>query len=142
MSIWSRSEACAIRIDAGRFCATKGCSMPSEADAAGNWDMLRAARAVGRFVMGRTRESYLADEILQAAVERKIEIIGEAARKVSSTFQAAHPEIPWSKIRGQRHVLAHDYGDIEHDRLWDVATIHAQALAAQIELLLPPASAE
>jgi uncharacterized protein with HEPN domain len=80
--------------------------MPSEADSAFLWDMLRAARAVGRFIAGRTRESYLADEVLQAAVERKIEIIGEAARKVSTAFQAAHPEIPWSKIQGQRHVLA------------------------------------
>jgi uncharacterized protein with HEPN domain len=115
--------------------------MPSEADSAWLWDMLRAARAVGRFVASKSKESYLADEILQAAVERKIEIIGEAACKVSATFQDEHPEIPWSKIRGQRHVLAHDYGDIEHDRLWDVATIHAPALAAQIESLLPPENA-
>jgi len=116
--------------------------MPSEADSAYLWDMLRAARAVGRFVEGRTRESYLADELLQAAVERKIEIIGEAARKVSSTLQTAHPEIPWSKIQGQRHVLAHDYGDIEHDRLWDVATIHVPVLATQIEAIIPTESSE
>lgn len=85
-------------------------------------------------------EQYLADELLQAAVERKIEIIGEAARKVPRDFQQAHPEIPWAKIAGQRHVLAHDYGRIEHDRLWNVVTVHIPDLIKLLEPLLGPAA--
>jgi uncharacterized protein with HEPN domain len=109
---------------------------PSEEDAAYLWDMLEAARAVARFIAGRAREQYLADEVLQAAIERKIEIVGDAARNVSDPFQKAHPEIPWSKIMGQRHVLAHDYGRIEHDRIWSVVSQHLPALVPQLESLL------
>ncbi len=110
---------------------------PSEEDAAYLWDMLEASRSVIRFVTGQTRERYLTDDLLQAAVERKIEIIGEAARKIPDSFQQSHPEVPWSKIMGQRHVLAHDYGRIEHDRIWSVVTEHLPALVAQLESLLP-----
>jgi uncharacterized protein with HEPN domain len=46
--------------------------------------------------------------MLRSAVERQVEIIGEAARRVSDSFRQQHSEIPWSTIMGQRHVLAHD----------------------------------
>lgn len=83
--------------------------MPREqSDASYLWDMLTAARAVVQFVDGRAFEEYAADLMLRSAVERQIEIVGEAARRVSRPFQSQHPEIPWSKIMGQRHVLAHD----------------------------------
>jgi uncharacterized protein with HEPN domain len=88
------------------------------------WDMLTAARAVESFVKHRTTADYLADLMLRSAVERQIEIIGEAARHVSSTFQASHPEISWRPIQAQRHVLTHDYGEIRHERIWFVATAH------------------
>ena len=48
------------------------------------------------------RAAYLNEAVLESAVERKLEIIGEAARKLSAAFQQSHPEIPWSKITGQR----------------------------------------
>jgi uncharacterized protein with HEPN domain len=102
------------------------------------WDMLTAARAVESFVKNRTTADYLADLMLRSAVERQIEIIGEAARHVSSTFQASHPEIPWRPIQAQRHVLAHDYGEIRHERLWRVAKVHIPELIRQLEPLVPP----
>ena len=102
------------------------------------WDMLAAVRAVVEFTRGRTFEEYSSDLMLRSAVERQIEIIGEAARPVSEGFRSQHPEIPWSRITGQRNVLAHDYGEINHERLWQVATVHAPSLIAQIEPLLPP----
>ena len=52
---------------------------------------------------------------------RRIEIIGEAARHVSETFRARHPEIPWTQIIGQRNILAHEYGEILLDRVWRTA---------------------
>ena len=82
--------------------------------------------------------SYLWDILTAAQAERQVEIIGEAARRLSDAFRQQHPEIPWFKIIGQRHVLAHDYGEIKHDRLWRVATVHVPALIEQIEPLLPP----
>ena len=79
-------------------------------------------------------EQYTADEDLRLSIERRIEIIGEAARNVSRPFQEDHPEIPWRPITAQRHVLAHDYGEIDDERIWRVVTIHVPEL---INLLVP-----
>lgn len=102
------------------------------------WDMLEAARNVSEFVSGKHFEGYSADKILRSAVERQIEIIGEAARHLSKEFRTAHSEIPWSAIIAQRHILAHDYGDIRHDRIWRVATVHIPELVRSLELLVVP----
>jgi uncharacterized protein with HEPN domain len=69
-------------------------------------DMLDAALSVREFTSGVTQGEYLKDRKLQLAVERALEIIGEAARLVSPTFKANHTEVPWKEIIGQRNVLA------------------------------------
>jgi uncharacterized protein with HEPN domain len=89
---------------------------PEERDLAYLWDMRDAARTAMEFTRGLKFQAYAADRKLQLAVERLVEIIGEAARHVSGTLREAHPEIPWRKIVAQRHVLAHDYGDIQQER--------------------------
>ena len=103
---------------------------PDKDDRAYLWDMLTAAQAVVSFVAGRSLSDYLSDLMFRSAVERQVEIIGEAARRISREFQTCHPEIPWRPIQAQRHVLAHDYGEIKHDRLWRVATEHIPELIA------------
>ena len=87
------------------------------------WDMLDAAKKIQRFVAGKTYHDYSQDEVLQSAVERKLEIIGEAARNVSEAFQQQHPEIPWRGIISQRHFLAHEYGEVRQEKLWRVAAV-------------------
>lgn len=84
--------------------------MPAEEsrDPAYLWDMLDAASALSTFVDGRTFGEYQADRMLRNAVERNIEIIGEAANRVSHSFQQSHPEIPWRNIIGQRNMLIHE----------------------------------
>jgi uncharacterized protein with HEPN domain len=71
---------------------------PDERDAAYLWDMREYARIVRRIVGMADVSAYLADETMRLAVERALELIGEAARHVSPAFQAAHPEIPWPRI--------------------------------------------
>src|SRR5687768_17079790 len=102
-------------------------------------DMLAAAQAVRAFVAGRSFEQYDADLFFRSAVERQVEIIGEAARGLSDAFKAAHPEIPWRPIMAQRHRLAHEYGDIDNRLIWHVATVHIPELIVQITPLIPPA---
>ena len=109
-----------------------------QADAAWLMDMMTAARAVRSFVAGRTFERYLDDLMFRSAVERQVEIIGEAARGLSDAFKTAHSEIPWRSIMAQRHRLAHDYGEINDEIIWRVATVHVPVLITQIEPLLPP----
>lgn len=100
-------------------------------------DMLDACDRVSRFVAGKSIDEYRSDDLLRSAVERQIEIVGEAARRVSDTFREKHPEIAWRPIIAQRHILAHEYGEIEHDLIWRVATKHIPELRTALLKLLP-----
>ena len=110
---------------------------PDERDAGFLSDMLRYARSVLRSVEGLAFADYVGDDNLRWSVERRIEIIGEAANRTSQAFRQAHPEIPWSKIIGQRNVLAHEYGEIEDSLVWNVATISIPELIDQLVAILP-----
>jgi uncharacterized protein with HEPN domain len=110
---------------------------PEQSDASWLWDMLHAGRSIEKFVVGKTLGDFQQDEMLQAAVERKIEIIGEAARKISDAFQDGHPEIPWRPIIAQRHILVHEYGEVRHELIWRVATIRIPELIRVLEPLVP-----
>lgn len=113
--------------------------MPHEyRDDASLWDMLDAAQNVLRFVTNRTLDQYKNDLLLKSAVERQVEIIGEAARRVTAEFRTAHSEIPWRLVMAQRNVLAHDYGEIDPEKIWRVATIHVPALIVLLTPLVPP----
>jgi uncharacterized protein with HEPN domain len=61
-------------------------------------DMLEAAREAQQFIVAVSLDQYLQNLMLQRAIERLVEIIGEAARKVSDTFKTAHADIPWPAI--------------------------------------------
>ena len=111
---------------------------PEQRDASYLWDRLDAARKILDFTQGVTFEEYSANPMLSFAVERAVEIIGEAANRVSLGFQQAHPEIPWRRIVAQRNVLAHEYGDIEHALIWDLVQKHIPKLAEQLAALVPP----
>jgi uncharacterized protein with HEPN domain len=110
---------------------------PEKADVAYLWDMWDAAQAIQEFVSGKTFHHYQHDRMLRGAVERHLEIIGEAANRVSLDFQASHPEIPWRRIIAQRHVIAHEYGEIKLELIWKVATEHVTELITQLEPLVP-----
>lgn len=116
--------------------------LPDERDAGFLLDMLRHAQGVARAVEGRTFGDYAADEDLRLAVERRIEIIGEAASRVSDAFREGHPEVPWRKIIAQRNVLAHEYGEIEDEIMWGVAMVSIPELVRLLEPLVPAAASE
>ena len=100
--------------------------------------MLDAARSVLEFTKGVEVREYRQDRKLQLAVERALEIIGEAARLMSPSFKAAHAEVPWQQIIAQRNVIAHEYGEINPERIWFLASREIPALIAVLESLLPP----
>jgi uncharacterized protein with HEPN domain len=115
---------------------------PEQSDASYLWDMLQAAREACGFVEGLSFAEYTRNRMLQLAVERSVEIIGEAANRVSPAFQATHPDLPWSGMVAQRNVLVHDYADIEHMLLWSLVTEHLPPLITQLEELTPSPPAE
>lgn len=115
---------------------------PDERDAGYLWDMLDAARTIRRFVAGVDREEYLGNRMMQLAVERCVQAIGEGARRISEDFKAAHSEIPWPQIVAQRNVLAHEYGAINQERIWLLVNGHIPDLVERLEKLIPPAPSQ
>lgn len=109
---------------------------PDEVDAAHLWDMLEACREIREFVDEGDWDTFIGDRKLVLAVERSLEVIGEAAGRVSEQFQAAHPGISWKEIRGMRNVLAHEYGAVDHQVIYKTVTHDLPALLKKLEKLL------
>lgn len=99
--------------------------------------MVDSIQSAIRFTQGRKREELKQDEMLAFALVRAIEVIGEAATKVSVETRDAHGNIPWAAIINMRHRLVHAYFDINHDILWTTATEAVPALLPQLLHLLP-----
>lgn len=100
-------------------------------------DMHAACREVGEFMQGVKFNAFVADRKLCLAVERCLEIVGEAAGKVSASFQAEHPEIKWRQIKGLRNVLAHEYGNIEYRMLYETTKKEVPVLLRALMQVLP-----
>ncbi len=109
---------------------------PDQRDAAYLWDMLDAARMVEQLSSGQDFAQYSKDRRTQLAVERSLEIIGEAAGRVSARFCDAHPEIPWRQIIGQRNILIHEYGEVKQERIWKVVRENIPQLIEQLKPLI------
>ncbi len=101
-------------------------------------DMLLAAKKALDFTKEFTSQKFLIDDLVQNAVMRQIQIIGEAARKISDDSKKAHPEIPWKEIVAMRHRLVHEYFDIIPEKVWSVIETDIPRLIRQIEPLVPP----
>jgi uncharacterized protein with HEPN domain len=100
-------------------------------------DMLLAAHDARNFLQGLDEAAFLASRLHQNAVIRSLEVIGEAAGKVSTAAQAAHPEIPWREMIGMRHRLIHGYAEVRLDLVWAVMQTHLAPLIASLEPLIP-----
>lgn len=97
--------------------------------------MIDAAEDVGRFIAGRPRADLDTDRMLLFAVVRAIEIIGEAASKVSEETRSSTPRIAWRAIVGMRNRIVHAYFDVDRDIVWKAAVEEVPALLALLEPL-------
>jgi len=109
---------------------------PEDRDPAYLWDMHQSASEVVTILEGYDLQKFLSDRVVVLAVERCIEIIGEAARCLSTSFQQSHPEIPWREIIGQRNILAHEYGQIDHEILFKTTREDIPVLVNQLDEIL------
>jgi uncharacterized protein with HEPN domain len=101
--------------------------------------MLDSARKARAKIGEKTRENYDQDENLRLALAYLVQIIGEAASRVSLAFREAHPEIPWKNIIGTRHHVVHDYLDVDYDIVWNAVNIHLPPLISALEKIVSPA---
>ena len=97
--------------------------------------MIEAAQAVGAFIASRRRSDLDTDLMLLFALVRALEIIGEAASKVSEVTRASLPRIPWRPIIGMRNRVVHAYFDVDRDIVWKAATDEVPALLAMLTAL-------
>lgn len=100
-------------------------------------DIVIAINAVNEFVAGLTLDDFLTMEMVNSAVKWQFIIMGEATNRLSATFIAEHPHIPWHQIRGMRNRLAHEYDSIDDKTLWDIIQNDLAPLLEQLVVLLP-----
>ena len=99
-------------------------------------DMLDHARRAVEAVAEKDRSDLDSDLILAAALERFVEVIGEAASKVSPSTRANSPEIPWKEIIGMRNRLVHGYAAVDHDIVWNVVSADLLEMIDALERIL------
>ena len=98
-------------------------------------------------VSGKTFDAFLSEWLLRHGVQRGLEIISEAARRIPVPLRATQPHIPWDQIIGIGNVLRHEYHRVSDKVVWNVVEVHLPPLKAAISLIvtalneLPPPSA-
>lgn len=100
--------------------------------------MLDAAREAVEFARGRSRAELDSDRMLMHTLVRCLEIVGEAASKITPARREAEPEIPWRQIVGLRNRVVHNYVDVRLDVVWATVTEDLPRLIARLERALPP----
>jgi len=110
---------------------------PDGRDAASLWDMLQAAESIGEFTRGVSLAVYRENQLVRRAVERELEIAGEAARRISEGYRSAHPEVPWRRIIALRNFVTHVYDAVDDERIWRLAQNEVPQLAKLLRGLTP-----
>jgi len=99
-------------------------------------DMLGYAREAVKLLGATSREELGHNRMMQLALTRLVEIVGEAANRVSQETRQKNSDIPWPPIIGMRNRLIHGYDIIDFDLLWDTVTDDLPPLIAQLEAIL------
>lgn len=104
--------------------------------------MRDAATEAKRFAEGKNRVDLDTDRMLVLAIIKDVEIIGEAASKVSSDVRDAHPQIPWRAIIDMRNHLTHGYFNVDYDQVWSTLQDDLPPLIQQLTAILTALEAD
>ncbi len=99
-------------------------------------DIHQAAKQIQLFLEGVDKEQFDGSSLIQSAVIRQIEIIGEAVKRLSPSFRAAHTDIPWRQMAGMRDLLIHAYDHVDIDEVWNAAQSDIPAIISRIAPLI------
>jgi uncharacterized protein with HEPN domain len=97
------------------------------------WDIRTAAADIEAFIKDVSYNDFVIDKRTRYAVERQLLVIGEASNHISEELMIEHPEIQWKRMIGLRNVLAHEYGEILIDRIWNICKSSVPELLRLIE---------
>jgi uncharacterized protein with HEPN domain len=98
--------------------------------------MLEAILDIEEITTARSFGGYAGDRLARRAVERCIEIVSEASRRLPADLKASHPAIPWAKVAGIGNVLRHDYDVVNDATIWHAATVDLLPLKDAVQALL------
>jgi uncharacterized protein with HEPN domain len=96
--------------------------------------ILDCIRRIQRYCDGGA-QVFFSSELVQDAVLRNLQILGESSQRIGDHLKAQHPEIDWRSIAGFRNVLVHDYLGINLERVWEIVSVHLPILEPQIEAI-------
>ncbi len=99
-------------------------------------DILEAAKLALDYVADKAREDFLNDMQCQDAVVRRLEIIGEAARRTSEETRTAFPDLPWGEMIGMRNVIIHEYDDVDFVIVWETIKNDLPLLIESLEKVI------
>ena len=99
-------------------------------------NILQSITRIQLYISSKDYETFIEDFIVQDAVVRQLEIIGEATKRITKDFRNNNPEIPWADMAGMRDILIHDYIDVDLDIVWKTASESIPKLKALIEKLV------
>lgn len=98
--------------------------------------ILDAIEKIDRYLAGTDYETFSANDMMIDAVVRELEIVGEAARNLSTSFVEEHADIPWDRIRAMRNVLIHEYFGVNLKVIWDTYNRNLPPLKAFVQRML------
>jgi uncharacterized protein with HEPN domain len=98
--------------------------------------IIKAISAIEHHIQGINEEQFSENEVLQGFVERKLEVIGEATKRLPDELKKQYPTIPWADMAGMRNVIIHEYEDVDTNIVWDTVTQHLLAVKKQVENIL------
>src|SRR5438309_10533422 len=95
-------------------------------------DITEAANRISEYISGVERRDFLGHNMMKAAVVREIEIIGEAASRISQSLKDAHPEVPWKDLAQLRNFYIHVYDRVKYERVWATANNQIPRILAAV----------
>ena len=98
--------------------------------------ILDAIVKIERYTSGMTLDAFRTNDLVADAVIRNLEIVGEATRHVPEDVQVRHALVPWSKMRGMRNIVAHDYDGVRLEIVWDTISNDLPLLVPHLESIL------
>jgi uncharacterized protein with HEPN domain len=99
-------------------------------------DIINACDSLGIYIKDKTLDQFRSNEMLQDAVIRKIEIIGEASNRVSDDLKNRFPNLPWDKMKGMRNILIHMYDELDLEIVWDTVNRDIPSLKILLQKIL------
>jgi len=99
-------------------------------------DILEAGDLASGFLKGIDRTAFDQSPLLQSAVIRQLEVIGEATKRLSEEFRAKHPDVPWRNLAGMRDILIHAYNHVDIDQVWLAAKDSLPGIVDAIRALM------